>query len=150
MNSQVCLGCGKAKELTDFNFKNKEEGIRHARCRACTRQQVNRHYENHRAYYIRKAKQRNKAVTNAHRAWVLQYLAKHPCVDCGETDSRCLDFDHVRGKKRLDVSRMIGNFSLEAIEEEIEKCEVRCSNCHRKRTVERRDRWKRLPALERP
>lgn len=30
-------------------------------------------------------------------------------------------------------------FSLESIKTEIEKCEVVCSNCHRKRTHERRN-----------
>lgn len=60
------------------------------------------------------------------------------CVDCGERDERCLDLDHVRGTKVKNVSEMLG-CSVPRLLEEIAKCEVRCANCHRKRTVERRE-----------
>jgi L-lactate utilization protein LutB len=71
---------------------------------------------------------------------VLKYLQMHPCIDCGETDLTCLDFDHVKGHKVNDISGMISNtYSEENILKEIEKCEVRCSNCHRKKTAKERD-----------
>lgn len=49
------------------------------------------------------------------------------------------DFDHVRGKKRKNVGAMVNghNFSVEKIIEEIAKCDVVCSNCHRERTFSR-------------
>jgi hypothetical protein len=69
---------------------------------------------------------------------VLAFLREHPCVDCGEADPIVLDFDHVRGTKRMKISRMLsGTYSLKAIFEEIEKCEVRCANCHRRITASR-------------
>lgn len=50
-------------------------------------------------------------------------------------DPRVLDFDDVRGVKRREVGRMasapVGEAVLRA---EIAKCEVRCVNCHRRRT----------------
>jgi hypothetical protein len=50
-----------------------------------------------------------------------------------------MDFDHVRGEKLFDVSRMVGpGLSLELIKAEIAKCDVVCANCHRIRTFERR------------
>lgn len=58
------------------------------------------------------------------------------CVDCGEKDFRVLDFDHVRGK-----SFTIGSSPRKAIAvlyAEIDRCEVRCANCHRRMTYERR------------
>ena len=56
----------------------------------------------------------------------------HPCVDCGEDNILILEFDHVRGKKTFGVCVM-GNriFTIETIQKEIDKCEVRCANCHR-------------------
>lgn len=66
---------------------------------------------------------------------VWRYLSTHPCVDCGEGDPIVLEFDHVYGVKRLAVSHMIGSFSWATIAEEIGKCEVRCANCHRRKTA---------------
>lgn len=67
---------------------------------------------------------------------VIEYLNSHACVDCKETDIIVLDFDHVRGKKRYHVAEMIRrNVSLEVLKIEIDKCEIRCANCHRKKTT---------------
>ena len=139
MDSKHCPGCNESKPITEFNFKDKATGKRQVRCRACTQLQLRRHYNAHREYYIQKARKRTARITAEQSAWILAYLRTHPCVDCGEADTRCLDFDHVRGKKIMHVSRMIGDYRWEKIVEEIQKCEVRCSNCHRKRTAERRE-----------
>jgi hypothetical protein len=60
-------------------------------------------------------------------------LAEHPCVDCGETDPVVLEFDHVRGKKKFNISGNAYAKSDQELEKEIAKCEVRCRNCHVKR-----------------
>jgi len=82
---------------------------------------------------------RNNGVnkrTNELRRRVLGYLMSHPCVDCGLNDPVCLSFDHVRGIKSMNVSRMIQNtYSWKCIQAEIRKCEVRCHNCHAKKTA---------------
>jgi len=70
----------------------------------------------------------------SNRDYAAKYLETHCCVDCGESDPVVLDFDHVRGLKVNSVSRMCRNRSrLESLIAEIEKCDVRCSNCHRRR-----------------
>lgn len=67
---------------------------------------------------------------------VRNYLADHPCVDCGESDPVVLDFDHVRGEKGDNVSRLVSHgHSWAAVRAEIEKCNVRCANCHRRKTA---------------
>jgi lysyl-tRNA synthetase class I len=45
-----------------------------------------------------------------------------------------MDFDHVRGKKHKNVMELIPTLSKKKIDEEIAKCEIVCSNCHRIRT----------------
>jgi transposase-like protein len=56
------------------------------------------------------------------------------CIDCGERDPVVFDFDH-RAGKRMEVPRLALGCSLEVLQQEIEKCDVRCANCHRVRTI---------------
>lgn len=68
---------------------------------------------------------------------ILAYLQRHPCTDCGETDVMVLEFDHLRNKK-ANIAQLLSNIvSWGMIEKEIEKCEVVCANCHRRRTYRR-------------
>jgi hypothetical protein len=80
---------------------------------------------------------------------LLQYLLEHPCVDCGETDPVVLQFDHVRGKKEFCIGNMMLNFGIKRIMKEVKKCDVRCSNCHDKKTARDRNnfRWRRTLEL---
>ncbi len=79
---------------------------------------------------------------------VVGYLRQHPCTDCGEKDIIVLDFDHVRGTKRQGISVMIRvGYKWEDILLEIDKCEVVCANCHRKRTAKRGNHFKYLASL---
>lgn len=82
------------------------------------------------------ANQRRQKAIN--RQMLRDYFALHPCVDCHETDPDVLEFDHLRDK-RYDVSFMVQTGrSVPAILAEIEKCEVRCANCHRRVTRARK------------
>ena len=57
-----------------------------------------------------------------------------PCQDCHKMyPPYVLDFDHVRGKKRFNVSRG-GCRSGQVLLAEIAKCDIVCANCHRERT----------------
>jgi hypothetical protein len=67
---------------------------------------------------------------------VVAYLLEHPCVDCGETDWQVLDFDHRDPGTKCDhVARLVHNASWATVLQEIEKCDVRCANCHRRKTA---------------
>lgn len=72
------------------------------------------------------------------------YLLNHPCVDCGETDIMVLEFDHRdRKMKDGDISRIIQKGStLDRLVKEIEKCDIRCANCHRRKTQLENGSWK--------
>lgn len=72
-------------------------------------------------------------------AWLYRYLATAACVDCGEDDLVVLEFDHVTGEKQEAVTNLAwGGYGIETIKREISRCEVRCCNCHRLKTLERR------------
>lgn len=62
-----------------------------------------------------------------------------PCVDCGvRYPPYVMDFDHVRGVKIDDISRMVRAYVRpQRIQAEIDKCDVVCANCHRVRSHKR-------------
>jgi len=73
------------------------------------------------------------------RQFVEAYKSTHPCVDCGNSDSEALTFDHVRGIKKTTIANMVNlGYSIEAIQDEINKCDVRCWTCHMKIEKKRR------------
>jgi len=71
---------------------------------------------------------------------VLSILKSRECADCGETDVVVLEFDHVRDKLEHVSTLTNAGRSLARIDEEIERCDVVCVNCHRRRTA-RRSGW---------
>ncbi len=82
------------------------------------------------------------------KEYVIKYLEQHSCVDCGNTDIRVLEFDHTKGPKYKCVSVLVWQaYSIEVLDAEIAKCEVRCANCHKIRHCEdRRDKFYALRA----
>ena len=83
--------------------------------------------------------QRYKLMKKRNREYVDDYLKKHPCIDCGNDNIIMLEFDHVRGIKEHNIATMVENrSSIATIQAEIDKCEVRCANCHRLITHNRR------------
>ncbi len=99
-----------------------------------------RHYEKNKSSMVARAVANNKAARVNHKAYIQTYLLTHPCIDCGETDPVVLEFDHVTGIKKANIADLTRcSYSLETLEKEIAKCEVRCANCHRRVTHERRN-----------
>lgn len=72
------------------------------------------------------------------RAWLASIRLERGCIDCGyDAHPDALDFDHREGEIKLfNISQR--HRSREATLAEIAKCDVRCANCHRIKTAERR------------
>ncbi len=68
---------------------------------------------------------------------LLEFFESHPCVDCGEADPVVLEFDHLRDKA-FNIGPAFSYLRWQTIVDEMEKCEVVCANCHRRRTARRR------------
>jgi hypothetical protein len=94
----------------------------------------------YRDWYRRLGNTQRLESVEFNKKYVNTYLEEHPCVDCGNPDIRVLDFDHVRGVKLGHVKAMAQNRApLDVLAQEIAKCEIRCSNCHRIRHYEERN-----------
>lgn len=91
-----------------------------------------------------KVRQQKAVRLLEHRRLLAKYFSENPCVDCGETDIRCLEFDHRDpAKKRQGVAALVrSGMPWRTIMAEIEKCDVRCANCHRRRTGEMFGSWR--------
>lgn len=130
-----CARCKISKDFSEFSKKKTtKDGFQHV-CKLCHSVYIKEHYSNNKSYYKDKANSRNKEVRIVNLQFTFDYLKDHPCVDCGETDPLVLEFDHLKDKE-VAVSKLVATAcSIEKIKKEIEKCEVRCCNCHRKKTI---------------
>lgn len=139
-----CNRCLQTKPLTDFNKKTRgsRESVQ-AYCKPCQSEYQREYYAanpitSYESIY-KSRKKRHKALT----AFLAEYLSTHHCVDCGEDDILVLELDHVEDDKEFSIYHALKNtYSLERLQREIDKCEVRCANCHRKRTAEQQHSWR--------
>lgn len=124
MKKKTCPSCREDLPTSAFSIRNSSpDGFQHS-CKKC-------HGEQKAEIRLRR------------RRFIWDYLLSHPCVDCGESDPTVLDFDHVRGTKIENVCTMLcRGQTLDRIKEEMDKCEVRCANCHRRITAKRGQTYK--------
>lgn len=129
-----CSTCGETKPASEFNRNRSHSTGLQGRCRVCDQERARRNYAN--GTYNIKIYEGRKRRAAEQRIWIWTYLLNNPCVDCGESDPIVLEFDHVRGEKSANVSSLIGgSYSLSKIQQEVSKCDVRCANCHRRKTA---------------
>lgn len=87
-------------------------------------------YENNKEKHIEGGKIRKKEL----KKWVNEYKVSKKCKSCSENHIAVLDFHHRNPKEKdIDICVAISNgWSKKRLMKEIEKCDVLCSNCHRK------------------
>jgi len=127
-----CTRCDEDKPEEAFSRRKKK---RQPWCKDCMSELSQRRYAEDEELRI-DVKRRRREVRVKNRKLVLDYLREHPCVDCGEPDPIVLEFDHKDpSQKKGNVSSMTYSHSWPTVLKEIEKCDVRCANCHRRRTI---------------
>ena len=132
-----CYRCEKLKPADDFAWRRKGRGQRDSLCRPCRSEYGKEHYAANRERYIEQARASKEALRLERTRYLLEYFKAHPCVDCGERDPVVLEFDHLRDKSFAIGAKLV-QFAWQTVLDEIEKCEVVCANCHRRRTAQRR------------
>ena len=114
-------------------------------CRTCNRANARERYKrllddpekyDARLEYSRNYQRVHKSELSARVNGIIAFVRSHKtaCCYCGEDHPACLDFHHRDpDDKSFPLTKAhIGHRSLESIEKEIAKCDVTCSNCHRK------------------
>jgi hypothetical protein len=135
-STRRCGRCGEVKPIESFNWRRRAIGQRDNMCRACRAAYHHEHYSANKIRYITQARERKRALALERTEWLLRYFEDHPCQDCGETDAIVLEFDH-RRDKAFNIGSVLPYRNWESILAEIEKCDVVCANCHRRRTARR-------------
>lgn len=134
-----CTLCQTVKPLDQFNKKSNSVDGKQNVCKECNRARSRQYYAGNKELHRKNVKEKNTGYRQRNRDFLFDYFSSHPCVDCGNTDVRVLEFDHLPGVDKVNgVGRLVsGAFSLALIKAEIAKCEVRCRNCHQIKTFER-------------
>ncbi len=86
--------------------------------------------------------QRKERIRN-----VVEQLKELGCFYCDELDFCCLDFHHIEKKEFNIAFALSQGFGINKLVKEIEKCEILCSNCHRKKIYNKKTS---LSACNRP
>jgi hypothetical protein len=143
---KICSRCKQNLLLIKFKVKNITSNQYSSWCIDCKktydREKLQEKREN--KIYLLEVKNKRSKKKIISRVFIKNYLTENPCVDCGENDLILLEFDHKPNSNKIyNVSEMVGrDLSLETIKLEIAKCEVRCGNCHRHKTIHQLNSWK--------
>lgn len=144
---KTCTKCRLERDRTDFRSDIYRRDGLSPQCNTCrsTKEKVWR--DGNKDSIRRRVRVAAIRAKQECRRFAVEYLLSHPCVDCGESDLLVLDFDHLEpALKRYSISKLLSgttnSTSLKRVKSEIEKCVVRCSNCHRRRTVRQFGSWK--------
>jgi len=128
---RTCTVCKKEKSIECFN--KKEEGQWHSWCKPCQSTYSKEHYRKNKKRLLELSYKRKAKL----RQFVWDLKDNQPCYDCKiKFPHYVMDYDHRPGEIKVNgvaalVTCMV---SKEQILGEIKKCDLVCSNCHRKRT----------------
>lgn len=95
------------------------------------RESRRKHYYNNKEQYFERNKEKKRKMRE-----YLRNVKDIPCMDCGvKYPSYVMDLDHRDpADKAGNIDQLINRGSWKKFLEEIDKCDVICSNCHRERT----------------
>lgn len=79
--------------------------------------------------------------------WLYNVLSRSRCVDCGVHDPLVLEFDHMGLKRKAVMTMAWEGYGQDTIEREMSKCDVRCANCHRRKTLAERTSFRHRAAM---
>lgn len=135
MGMKRCSICKEEKGCGEFNkHSGRKDGLQ-SHCRDCNKARSKEYYRKNPEIHKRNVVINKQKYASEIQSKIIEYLNSHPCVDCGYSNILALEFDHLYDKK-IAISQAVSNgWSWNNILLEIEKCEVRCSNCHKIKTA---------------
>ena len=129
METKICGTCKSELSIDNFaSRKLKTKTVLQWQCKDCQKKYRREHYEQNKQKYILKARVYNKSISN----WFDEYKKTLKCSKCEEKRWWVLDFHHINPQeKEFSVAALKGKASKSKLLNEVSKCIVLCSNCHR-------------------
>ena len=131
-NTKFCSSCGQIKNIDNFYKSSASKSGYQAWCKSCLIN-TNKYRYKHNPNIKKKTFE-----DSFHSGQKMQHICneikkKYGCSFCDEREPCVLDFHHVDpNTKEMSVSALASNKSKERLVNEINRCAVVCSNCHRK------------------
>jgi hypothetical protein len=133
---KLCNWCQQILPLTAFALRSLASNKRQPYCKTCISNYCKAHYKANKPRHNRRRVVNWRRYRDRNRRLMQAFLCGKGCVDCGEQDPLVLEFDHVSGEKQGNISEMVSiGTAWSRIENEVAKCEIRCANCHRRKTA---------------
>jgi hypothetical protein len=144
MSFKVCSICKESKSSSDYNKNSRKSDGLQTHCRDCSKKKCKDYYSLNKANHKKVISARKRKVVLELKQFIYDFAKLNGCFDCGEKDPCCLDFDHNRDKK-FNISQLVNSgCSFATLMKEIDKCTIRCANCHRRKTAKQQNWYKNI------
>lgn len=129
---KICQVCKNEKSESEFyKHKTRPDGLR-ANCIECGKKLAREMYYKNPEPYKKRANKWKKIIRERRKEWINSIRMKTGCCLCHEQDVEVLDFHHFKGEKKEFNITSDWDREIEKLVNEINKCVVLCSNCHRR------------------
>lgn len=146
-DTQTCTTYGTDKPLHEYSLRSTVTGARHRVCKDCHKQAAKKDYDKNKQLYKSYAKRWVEANPDKRRQAARSWAAKNHatqkqlavdykggcCTDCAGKYPLCVyDFHHLDPKQKdMHLAQALNARGFEFCKEELDKCILLCSNCHR-------------------
>jgi len=128
---KICITCKEKKDILQFNLNKCRKDGRQNFCRDCGQKRSRKYYDENKEKHREVTAARRKRQRKRIRGFINSIKELNPCP-CGEPTFVCLDFHHLTGKD-IGIAELTNQaWAKEKMLEEMRKCVILCSNCHRK------------------
>lgn len=125
-----CSKCNEYKPISEFAKNKAKRAGCASECKECHRIIRKTYYKNNQKRESSRVRCRKKEI----QQWYQEYKSTLECIECGESHIATLDFHHRNpDEKEIMLSRVAeSGWGKTRILNEMNKCDVLCSNCHKK------------------
>jgi hypothetical protein len=115
---KTCKNCNIEKPIDQFWAKKGTKDGLNRLCKECASKKGKEYYVDNKEQYFNR------------RKWFFELKKGLKCEVCGFSHPAALDFHHIDpSQKKFGIS--INKHNKKEVLEEIKKCKILCSNCHR-------------------